>query len=190
MEEKQIVRLSKRLSSWLRHNPQAIGLDLDSAGWVRVDELIRKAAEHGKGFRRTELDIVVETNNKRRFEFDETGTRIRARQGHSIPVDLGYEPAEPPSPLYHGTAERNLGLIMQDGLLSMNRHAVHLSADIETAVNVGSRHGKPAVLIVDTVRMRADGADFYVTGNGVWLTDHVPSEYLEVLPTPASPSRR
>jgi putative RNA 2'-phosphotransferase len=181
VNEKETIRLSKRLSSWLRHNPQAIGLDLDSAGWVGVDELIRKAGEHGKGFGRAQLDFVVENNNKRRYEFDVTGTRIRARQGHSIPVDLGYEPADPPPRLFHGTAQRNLGLIMQDGLLPMARHAVHLSADTDTAVNVGSRHGKPVVLIVDTARMLAEGAEFFVSGNGVWLIDHVPAEYLEVL---------
>ena len=178
MNEKHIVRLSKRLSNWLRHNPQAIGLDLDSAGWVRVDDLMRQAAAHGKAFGRAELDTVVAENNKRRFEFDETGTRIRARQGHSIPVDLGYQSAEPPAVLFHGTAVRFLDEIMRDGLLPMNRHAVHMSSDVETALNVGSRHGKPAVLTIDTSRMSGDGHAFFVTGNGVWLTDSVPPQYL------------
>ncbi|MFB8007291.1 RNA 2'-phosphotransferase [Nocardia sp. NPDC056000] len=184
MNEKEMVRLSKRLSSWLRHNPDAIGLRPDEAGWVRVQDLLRQAAAHNRGFTRTQLDLVVEQNNKKRFEFDDSGTSIRARQGHSIEVDLGYTPADPPEILYHGTAERTLGLIMAEGLLPMRRHAVHLSADTATAVNVGGRHGRPAVLRVDTVAMRAAGHEFFVTGNGVWLVDAVPPQFLELLPTP------
>lgn len=181
MNEKDVVRLSKRLSNWLRHNPEAIGVTMDGAGWVLVEDLMHQAAAHGRGFSREQLDRVVAENNKRRFEFDDSGTLIRARQGHSVPVDLGYEPAEPPPVLYHGTGERTLGLIWNEGLRPMNRHAVHLSVDVETAHNVGSRHGKPAVLAVDAARMRADGYTFYVTGNGVWLADAVPVEYLKAL---------
>jgi putative RNA 2'-phosphotransferase len=178
MNEKDLVRLSKRLSNWLRHNPEAIGLAMDDAGWVLVEDLLAQAAAHGRRFTRDELETVVAENNKRRFEFDESGALIRARQGHSVPVDLGYESAEPPAVLYHGTASRTLGLIWQDGLLPMARHAVHLSADVETAHRVGGRHGKPVVLTVDAARMRADGYEFFVTGNGVWLTDAVPPRYL------------
>jgi putative RNA 2'-phosphotransferase len=185
MNEKNMVRLSKRMSSWLRHHPESIGLKLDGAGWVPVDELLAKAAAHGQAFSRNQLDEVVAENNKRRFEFDETGTLIRARQGHSIPVDLGYETAEPPEVLYHGTAQKTLPLIWRDGLLPMNRHAVHLSQDMETAVKVGSRHGKPAVLAVAAARMHGDGHEFFVTGNGVWLTDAVPAEYLREIPASA-----
>lgn len=173
-----MVRLSKRMSNWLRHNPEAIGLTMDGAGWVAVDQLLANASARGKGFSRENLDLVVASNNKKRFEFDETGTLIRARQGHSVEVDLGYAKAEPPEVLYHGTAQRTLELIWRDGLLPMNRHAVHLSADTETAVKVGSRHGKPAVLAVAAARMHAEGFTFAVTGNGVWLTDAVPAEYL------------
>ena len=148
-----MVRLSKRMSSWLRHHPEAIGLTMDGAGWVPVDQLLANASARGKGFSRESLELVVAANNKKRFEFDETGTQIRARQGHSVPVDLGYAEAEPPEVLYHGTAQRTLALIWRDGLLPMKRHAVHLSAETETAVKVGSRHGKPAVLVVAAARM-------------------------------------
>jgi putative RNA 2'-phosphotransferase len=178
MNEKDMVRLSKRMSTWLRHHPEAIGLTMDAAGWVAVDELLANAAAKGQRFSRAQLDEVVAQNNKRRFEFDDTGTLIRARQGHSIPVDLRYAEAEPPEVLYHGTAQKTLPLIWRDGLLPMNRHAVHSSPDTETAVRVGSRHGKPAVLAVAAARMRGDGYAFFVTGNGVWLTDAVPAEYL------------
>jgi putative RNA 2'-phosphotransferase len=181
MNEKDMVRLSKRLSNWLRHNPDAIGVAMDGAGWVLVEDLMQQAAAHGRGFTREQLEHVVAENNKKRFEFDDSGTLIRARQGHSVPVDLGYEPAEPPAVLYHGTGERYLGLILHEGLRPMARHAVHLSVDVETAHNVGSRHGKPAILAVDTARMRADGYEFYVTGNGVWLADAVPPAYLETV---------
>ncbi|WP_067574929.1 RNA 2'-phosphotransferase [Nocardia acidivorans] len=187
MNEKELVRLSKRLSSWLRHQPDAIGLTPDAAGWVRVEDLLRQAAAHHRGFTRAQLETVVAQNNKRRFEFDESGTSIRARQGHSIEVDLGYTPADPPALLFHGTAERALGLIRDEGLLPMRRHAVHLSADIDTAVNVGARHGRPAVLRVDTAAMVRDGHDFFVTGNGVWLVDTVPPQYLELITAPREP---
>jgi putative RNA 2'-phosphotransferase len=178
MNEKDMVRLSKRISTWLRHHPEAIGLTMDGAGWVAVDQLLTNAAARGRRFSRAQLDEVVAGNNKRRFEFDDTGTLIRARQGHSIPVELGYAEATPPEVLYHGTAQNTLPLIWRDGLLPMRRHAVHLSPDTETAVNVGSRHGRPAVLAVAAARMHSDGFAFSVTENGVWLADAVPAEYL------------
>ena len=182
MNEKDMVRLSKRMSSWLRHHPEAIGLTMDGAGWVAIDQMLANAAARGRRFSRAQLDEVVAQNNKQRFEIDDTGTLIRARQGHSVPVRLGYETAEPPEVLFHGTAQNTLTLIWRDGLLPMKRHAVHLSADTETAVKVGSRHGKPAVLAVAAARMHAEGYTFFVTGNGVWLTDAVPAEYLREVP--------
>lgn len=178
-----MIRLSKRMSSWLRHHPEAIGLTMDGAGWVRIDEMLAKAAARGSAFSRAQLDEVVAGNNKQRFEIDETGELIRARQGHSVPVELGYSAAEPPEVLFHGTAQKTLTLIWRDGLLPMKRHAVHLSSEKETAVKVGSRHGRPAVLAVAAARMQADGYTFSVTGNGVWLTDAVPAEYLREVPT-------
>lgn len=177
-----MVRFSKRMSNWLRHNPEAIGLTMDEAGWVLVEDLLAQAAAHGRPFSREQLEHVVAENNKRRFEFDDSGALIRARQGHSVPVELGYERAEPPEVLYHGTAHRSLDAIRRDGLLPMARHAVHLSPDTETAVKVGSRHGKPAVLAVAAARMHADGHEFFVTGNGVWLTGAVPPGYLSDVP--------
>ena len=182
MNEKNVVRLSKRMSSWLRHHPESISLTMDGAGWVRVEELLANAKAHGQAFSRSQLDEVVAENNKKRFEFDDTGTLIRARQGHSVPVELGYATAEPPEVLFHGTAQNTLTLIWRDGLLPMKRHAVHLSPEMETAVKVGSRHGKPAVLAVAAARMHAEGYTFFVTGNGVWLTDAVPAEYLREVP--------
>lgn len=178
MNDKQIVRLSKWLSLRLRHDPAAIGLALDSAGWAAVQDLITASARHGMRFDRAALETVVAQNNKRRFEFDEPGARIRARQGHSIEVDLGYADATPPGLLYHGTATRFLPAIWRAGLRPMSRHDVHLSADVETAQAVGGRHGKSVVLTVDATAMAAQGHTFRVTGNGVWLTAEVPPRYL------------
>lgn len=178
MDDKQLVKNSKFLALVLRHNPGKIGVELDSAGWVPVDVLLAAVRARGRQLSRQQLDEVVAQNDKRRFEFDETGTRIRASQGHSVPVDLGYMPVEPPEELYHGTATRFLESIFKDGLRPGNRHHVHLSADVPTAVKVGSRHGKPAVLTVAAQRMRADGHEFYLSTNGVWLAAGVPPEYL------------
>lgn len=178
MENKQLVKNSKFLALVLRHDPGKVGVQLDEAGWVPVDVLLAAIKARGRQFDRAQLDQVVAQNDKKRFEFDETGTKIRASQGHSVPVDLGYTPIEPLAVLYHGTATRFLESIFKDGLTPGSRHHVHLSADAETAVKVGSRHGKPAVLLVAAARMRADGHEFFRSTNGVWLTERVPAAYL------------
>ncbi|MEV6828061.1 RNA 2'-phosphotransferase [Amycolatopsis sp. NPDC051102] len=177
MNEKQLIRLSKRLSRHLRHDPAALGLTLSPDGWAPVDKLVRALS-----ITRAELDEVVEKNNKRRFAFDETGTRIRASQGHSVPIDLGLPDATPPDVLYHGTVSSSLDAIFHEGLRPMNRHAVHLSATPETARTVGARRGKPVILRIDAATMAANGHAFQLSANGVWLTASVPPPYLTRVP--------
>jgi putative RNA 2'-phosphotransferase len=174
-----VVRVSKRLSFVLRHRPDSVGLSLDDAGWVDVDELLSALARSGLRLSRAELDAVVAGNDKQRFALDESGTRIRASQGHSVPVALGYRTEIPPGVLFHGTVERFLAAILAEGLRAGNRHAVHLSADVATASAVGGRRGRPVVLRVDAATMAADGFAFTRSANGVWLTDAVPARYLE-----------
>lgn len=176
MDEQRTVTVSKYLSRHLRHQPDRIGLTLDAAGWVDIDTLIAAAADHGFSFTRLELDHVVATNDKRRFAVE--GTRIRANQGHSIDVDLGLPAAVPPPSLYHGTVAGALEAIRKEGLRPMNRHAVHLSPDRETATRVGARRGRPIVLRVDAEAMHRDGHVFRVSANGVWLTAAVPPHYV------------
>lgn len=178
MDDRQLVRTSKFLSKYLRHAPEAIGLQLAPGGWVEVEALLRAGAAHGVRLSRDELNEVVARNSKQRFAFDESGTRIRANQGHSAEVDLQLEPVEPPPVLYHGTAERNLDAIRRDGLRKMRRHHVHLSGDVETARKVGMRHGKPVILSLDTAAMRQAGFQFYRSENGVWLVERVPPGFL------------
>jgi putative RNA 2'-phosphotransferase len=172
MDERRTVKVSKYLSKHLRHQPDRIGITLDEGGWVEI----AAAAAHGFRFTREELDHVVATNDKKRFAV--AGTRIRASQGHSIDVDLGLPAATPPPYLYHGTVARHLDAIRAEGLRPMNRHAVHLSADRETATRVGARRGRPVVLAVDAGAMHRDGHVFHVSANGVWLTEAVPARYL------------
>lgn len=186
----QARRLSKFLSYVLRHHPEAIGLDLDSAGWTDVAELIARAEHAGRHFTRTDLAEVVATNPKQRFAFSRDGTRIRAVQGHSVAVELGVPPVEPPEVLYHGTAAKTLQSILMDGLLPMARQQIHLSADDVTAAAVGRRHGRPVVLEVAAGRMFRDGYQFYRADNGVWLTDSVPVTYLSQLPANRPHPRR
>ena len=176
MDERRAVRISKYLALHLRHRPERIGLTLDAGGWARVDDLLAAAARHRFPFTRAELDHVVGADAKRRYEMD--GDRIRAAQGHSIPVDLELPPATPPQFLYHGTVRRSVDSILRAGLRPMRRHAVHLSPDRETARRVGARRGEPVILVVDAGRMAADGHVFRVSANGVWLVDLVPPEYL------------
>lgn len=176
-----IIRHSKFLSLVLRHQPEKIGLTLDSGGWADVDDLLRKCNEHGKRINRTTLLLVVAENNKKRFALSEDGHRIRASQGHSIPVDLGIETRTPPPNLFHGTATRFLDSILEQGLLKQRRTHVHLSANIETAVNVGSRHGKPVILEIASGAMHNDGHLFWLSDNQVWLAEHIPTDYLRVM---------
>jgi putative RNA 2'-phosphotransferase len=176
---RDVVRLSKRLSYVLRHAPGSAGLTLDDAGWVDVDDLMAALR-----LTRAELDDVVARNDKQRFAFDASGTRIRASQGHSVPIDLGYTAASPPAELFHGTVERYLAAILVEGLRPGNRHAVHLSPDVETARKVGARRGRPVVLRVDAAALAAEGAAFTRSANGVWLIDAVPPRYLSVLDSP------
>lgn len=180
MDEKHIIKVSKYLSKHLRHAPERIGLTLQPGGWVEVDALLRACAQHNFPITRAQLEEVVAKNNKQRFAFDDTSTRIRASQGHSVEVDLQLESAEPPDVLYHGTAQQNVETILREGLQKMRRHHVHLSSETETARNVGARHGKPVVLQVDAQAMHTEGFSFHRSANGVWLVDGVPPQYLRV----------
>jgi putative RNA 2'-phosphotransferase len=173
-----VVRVSKRLSYVLRHRPESIGVALDAAGWVDVGTLLAALAATGLPLTRPELEQVVAADDKRRFAFDATGTRIRASQGHSVPVSLGYEATRPPDELFHGTVGRVVPAILREGLRPGNRHAVHLSPDVGTARAVGARRGRPVVLRVDAAGMAADGWSFSRSANGVWLVAAVPPSYL------------
>lgn len=171
-------RDSRFLSLILRHAPERIGLQLDKNGWVSIANLLRALKRSGRPLTRAQLDEIVTTSDKQRFTLSDDGLSIRAAQGHSIDVDLGLPPAEPPEVLYHGTARANLDQIFNEGLLPRRRRHVHLSLDPETAEAVGRRHGKPTVLRVDAGRMHRDGHVFFLAENGVWLTEKVPAAYL------------
>jgi putative RNA 2'-phosphotransferase len=180
VDAKRQVRISKFLSLHLRHRPSDLGLTLEAGGWVPVADLLASAARAGFPITPDELAEVVRESDKQRFAFDDSGTKVRANQGHSAEVDLRLEPAQPPAVLYHGTADRFLDAILGDGLRKMNRHHVHLSADTATAAKVGSRHGPLVTLEVDAAGMYAAGHSFFRSANGVWLVDAVPPGYLRV----------
>lgn len=172
------VQTSKFLSYVLRHAPDSIGLTLDGQGWADIAELIDRANASGQKLDLAAIQAVVAESDKKRFTISEDGKRIRAAQGHSVTVDLGHAAIEPPPVLYHGTATRFLESVREKGLLAGNRQQVHLSSDTDTARKVGERHGKPAILTIDSGRMFKDGIRFFRADNGVWLTDAVPSIYI------------
>ena len=176
----EILRMSKFLSLVLRHKPELIGLTLDQNGWASVEDLIWLANRHGIRLTRPLLMQIVADNEKKRFALSDNGERIRASQGHSVKVDLGLPPALPPEILYHGTASRFLESILAGGLHSANRQHVHLSPDVATAMRVGQRHGSPVVLVIRSGEMAVAGHTFFVSANGVWLTDRVPQEFISV----------
>lgn len=175
----QQIKQSKFLSLVLRHNPGKIGITLDPHGWIEIDTLLTAAQRHGVAINTATLQHIVAENSKQRFAISPDGRRIRANQGHSITVDLALDPEVPPAQLYHGTAIRFLESIRHIGLEKRARHHVHLSSDYATAVNVGQRHGKPIVLVIQSGNMAIAGFSFFHTANGVWLTDHVPVAYID-----------
>lgn len=175
LDSQKLKKLSKSLALALRHRPDRVGLELEPGGWVEVDKLLAAMK-----MTRSELDRVVRENDKQRFAYDDAGTRIRASQGHSVPVDLDLQAVAPPDVLYHGTYVEALNEILAQGLDKMQRHAVHLSADADTATKVGSRRGKPVVLRVDAKAMAENGHVFQRSDNGVWLTERVPPEYIRL----------
>lgn len=172
------TRISKFLAMVLRHKPEIIGITLDEAGWVDVEVLVAALARHGKAVSHKDLAHVVASNDKKRFAFSEDGRRIRASQGHSVQVNLGLAPAVPPEVLYHGTADRSVPAIRLEGLVKRQRQHVHLSTTRETAIAVGVRHGRPVVLEVRAGEMHRSGMTFFLSDNGVWLTDAVPPAFI------------
>lgn len=179
MSKDPVVRRSKHLSLVLRHDPASVGITLDEAGWTDVPKLLTAMK-----MSREQLEEVVENNNKKRFEFSPDKSRIRASQGHSVDVDLGYEEKTPPERLYHGTSGTILHLLQQEGLKKMDRHHVHLSPDVDTALVVARRRQSPIVLEVSAQTMASEGHKFYLSTNGVWLTDHVPPGRFDVMAAP------
>jgi putative RNA 2'-phosphotransferase len=176
--DRRRVTVSKFLAKHLRHAPDALGLTLQPGGWVSVDFLLAASERAGFPISYDELIQCVETNDKKRFSFDGTGDLIRANQGHSVEVDLQREEKQPPEVLFHGTVERFLSSIMAEGLKKGQRHHVHLSADVDTARKVGARRGKPVILQVAAGEMHCGGFRFFLSVNGVWLTESVPPKFL------------
>jgi putative RNA 2'-phosphotransferase len=173
MTPEQLVRKSKHLSKVLRHDPASVGITLTEAGWASISAILLAL-----NLKMEELNEVVAGNNKNRFEISEDGMFIQARQGHSVKVDLGYPEATPPDVLYHGTSRQTVTVILRDGLKKMLRHHVHMSPDLRTAKVVAARRPDPIVLMVDSKAMFSAGIKFYLTGNGVWLTDYVDPKYI------------
>ena len=172
-----LTETSRYIALILRHKPERIGIRLDEHGWADVNELIA-GVNKTRPLTLEILERIVDTDEKKRFSFNDDKTLIRANQGHSIPVDVELKEKNPPKILYHGTGEKYVSSIDKSGLIPKNRLYVHLSTNIDTAVRVGSRHGNPVVYTVDSEKMTADGYVFFLSENGVWLTKSVPAEYL------------
>lgn len=185
MDARRAVRVSKLLSFGLRHRPDKLGLQLDAAGWAEVHRVLDSLAVHGETLSAEELSQLVATSDKQRFALSEDGKRIRANQGHSVAVELGLTAREPPPKLYHGTVDNFLERIRAQGLLRGSRTHVHLSIDEKTARLVAARRkGRPIILTVRAGEMHTDGLSFFLSDNGVWLTEHVPTRYLDYHPSP------
>lgn len=176
---KDLKHISKFLSLVLRHKPEEIGVTMDANGWVDVDDLIEKCNSNNVKLDFEVLEEVVITSDKQRFAFNDDYTKIRANQGHSVNVDLQFEAKEPLEFLYHGTVQKFIDSIKSNGIQKVQRLHVHLSKDLDTAIKVGSRRGKPVILKISALKMHQDGYAFYLSKNGVWLCDEVPAKYIE-----------
>jgi putative RNA 2'-phosphotransferase len=188
-EERQpmLEKASRWLIKALRHQPKMLNLPsqpmiLEDGGWAPIDRVLQSLTRNGFPVSRAELDWIVSSSSKQRFGVNAEGSKIRANQGHSVDVDMQFVAVQPPAVLWHGTAIQSCPAIQASGLSKMSRQHVHLSADTCTATNVGKRHGEVVVLSIDAARMHADGLAFFQSENGVWLTDHVPPEYISGLP--------
>lgn len=177
---KKLKNLSKFISLVLRHEPGIIGITLDSAGWANVNDLICGCNKNKNPLTSEILTEIVKTDEKGRYEFSSDGTKIRACQGHSVAVNLDYKATIPPEVLYHGSEVANIPSILKTGIDRRSRHHVHLSTDKDTAYKVGNRHGNPVVFEIYAHKMHMDGHTFYLSNNGVWLVDAVPSAYIKV----------
>ena len=175
MGKSSLTRVSKYLSLILRHKPEVADIELDKHGWAEVSEILRAIKVD-----MNTLEKIVNTDEKMRYSFNDDKTLIRANQGHSVDVDVELEEKTPNMKLYHGTVSKALDSIMEQGLSRQTRKYVHLSVDIETAIKVGSRRGKPVILEIDAERMSNDGYKFFVSKNNVWLVDAVPVEYINI----------
>ena len=174
-----LSKTSKFVALILRHKPETIGVSLDEHGWADVRDLIDGINATGKHqIDMVTLEEIVRTDEKQRYSFNEDKTLIRANQGHSIPVDVELKECTPPAILYHGTGEKYVDSIDTQGLIPKSRLYVHMSEDMDTARNVGSRHGKPVIYEIDCMAMAADGYLFFLSENHVWLTKSVPANYL------------
>jgi putative RNA 2'-phosphotransferase len=178
MNSQNATKISRFLSLVLRHQPEKIGITLTSDGWTNVDELIAAMNRNGQAVDFETLELVVETNDKKRFSFSDDGEMIRANQGHSVEVNLGYQPTPPPEILYHGTVAKFLPSIRESGIQKGQRHHIHLSASLEVANAVGKRRGQPVILTVRSSDMHSAGHIFNISANGVWLTDLVPPQFI------------
>lgn len=180
MQKKQMQRTSQFISMILRHKPEAADITLDEHGWAGVQELINGTNKYSRhALDRDLLEEIVRTDEKQRYSFNKDHTLIRANQGHSVPVDVELEEKNPPDFLWHGTGEKYVQFIDKQGLLPKSRLYVHLSSDIDTAKNVGKRHGNPVIYRVNCREMAKDGYRFFVSANHVWLTKEVPAQYLK-----------
>ncbi|MCI1996891.1 MAG: RNA 2'-phosphotransferase [Clostridium luticellarii] len=173
------TRLSKFISLILRHKPQVIGRQIDANGYMSVKELLDGLNDRGYKIDMALLEKIVASDEKQRYSFDNEKVKIRANQGHSIKVDLGLKEIVPPDVLYHGTGKKYLSSILSLGLIRKSRQYVHLSKDYSTAIKVGKRHGDPVVLIIAARQMSEDRFKFYLSKNGIWLTDSVPVKYIK-----------
>ncbi|GFZ30233.1 putative RNA 2'-phosphotransferase [Clostridium zeae] len=179
-ENREDIELGKFISLILRHSPDTIGITLDAHGWAKIEDLIKGINNAGKRINFETLERIVKENNKQRYSFSDDRTKVRANQGHSIDVDVELAESIPPKHLYHGTSRRFIDSIMDLGIQKQSRQYVHLSMDFDTARSVGERHGKVIVLKINSITMFNNGHKFYLSKNGVWLTDSVPVEYISL----------
>ncbi|GCE25738.1 putative RNA 2'-phosphotransferase [Dictyobacter alpinus] len=178
--EIDLVQLSRTMAYALRHQPARFGLTLDAEGWVEVEDLVEALRKHHHNWQQmnvVDIEAVLALPGKQRYEL--RAGRIRAYYGHSVQQRMTREKATPPVHLFHGTTPAAYEQIRQTGLRPMGRQYVHLSEDVETALDVARRRtSQPVILLVSALDAHQHNIAFYLGNDSVWLADSIPTTFL------------
>ncbi|XP_016130209.1 tRNA 2'-phosphotransferase 1 isoform X1 [Sinocyclocheilus grahami] len=179
-EESRDVRLSKSLSYALRHGANKMGLQMNSDGFVFVEELL--AHQQFRSFSLEDVERVVATNDKQRFKLcnhpEDGRLQIRANQGHSVKVTdlelraVALDDPDYPREAVHGSYMKHWPSIRSQGISRMNRTHIHLAPGLpgEGGVISGMRQSCDLAVYIDVAKAMSDGIQFFWSENGVLLT--------------------
>jgi len=178
-DDRAQARLSKFLALVLRHKAHQFDLKVDDEGFVDLGELLDVMDDEGLDWV-TEEDIDNLSGSHVRKRFEVRGDRIRATYGHSFRNPIRFEVIDPPEVLYVGMSPNQASVARRRGIHPIGRQYVHLTDDRDEAIQVGSRGGEVAdVVVVKAKGAAGKGVDFHLPTKGLFLCAQVPAIHLE-----------